>query len=893
MTLSVSDSDYGDTVEITGYRVENHCALIRTTGGTSLSNGIVVKPGTAQGNEISSFSTNFVVNQQIAHGVFTGNPSLCQARVVIEVRDRIGEAGDTQDVAQCTANFTVRNEAPQLGAVEMYDRDPVTSLRRSGNLVNGSSAVWLSSQDFNSRPAQCNSPVDVDGNPVTDCDPETPIRTKTNPFEFFFTVSDANGAKDINYGGIWIQRNDIPGGANAPVYPVVSNTARSSFTAMYSDYSDRFIANGFHWITRADHNANLATGTNRFSGMRLGGGGSGNSSSGLRSSLYREWQSVGFPDCLETSYGCQNTNVPSASQSGFNGNGADYHNYLWDVVSNTTNYICYDNTFSPRVTSNCDQSCAACVRRSQTSAIQQVDANTMRFGFEIQVNEPMAEGRYAVLLMADDKVGVGLNSGPQWASFTRSGAYCSGCGANQFVLGIDKSFPTYTTRFREGIGDEIYADVANISDNLSGYGGLYRIVYYKQDPEGTRSFLTNSALTCQFNGQQNCYTGPTPQSGFTFVGYGVRGKDLVRAYVCLYDVAGNGGCRPDDMNPPFVAQSNWMKTSMGSIYSNNNPESANAFSIQMPSNPPNTDQSLADDILYAPYFNSNLHDYSFVNGAYISAATAPGVSGGQSGQQGGLQGYYRQLTAGNLFNRSGLIDNSGTRIGSGGWYARLLSISNFNCPSLRNVGTTLPSGVNSECHTFNETSPAMLQSRLSDATSKNKITILTLPTGSVHNINTDLVCKNTNIVFIASGTLAINSQLRKSRTGLSPDVCLFVVNDGATLQIGDQADNQSLSGTTEIDRFEGSVVADGNFITPLGSRGSNGKFDQLQIHGFVYASKVTPLFQRDLVFSENRQLPSEWIIYDAQVNEGLRKLLGVSRYSELKCGASSHPVCEE
>jgi hypothetical protein len=131
MTLSVSDSDYGDTVEITGYRVENHCALIRTTGGTSLSNGIVVKPGTAQGNEISSFSTNFVVNQQIAHGVFTGNPSLCQARVVIEVRDRIGEAGDTQDVAQCTANFTVRNEAPQLGAVEMYDRDPVTSLRRS------------------------------------------------------------------------------------------------------------------------------------------------------------------------------------------------------------------------------------------------------------------------------------------------------------------------------------------------------------------------------------------------------------------------------------------------------------------------------------------------------------------------------------------------------------------------------------------------------------------------------------------------------------------------------------------------------------------------------------------------------------------------------------------
>lgn len=891
MNLTVTDADYGDTVEITGYRVENHCALIRTTGGASLSNGIVVKLG-SDSPGYTMQNNQFVINQQIAHGVYTGNPSLCQARVVIEIRDRIGEAGDTQDIAQCSATFTVRNEAPQLTGVELYDRDPVNSLRRPGNLVNGSAAVWVSSQDFNARPAQCNSPVDVDGNPPTDCDPETPIVTKTNPFEFFFTVRDGNGARDINYGGIWLQRSDIPNGANAPVYPVVSGGSRTSITAMYSDYSDRFISNGFHWITRADLNANLATGTNRFSGMRIGGSGTGNSSSPFRSSLYREWQIAGFPDCLETSYGCQTSNIPPSSQGGFGGNAGNYHDYLWDVVSNTNNYICYDNSLSPRVTSTCDNSCAACIRRSQTNAIQQVDNNTVKFGFEIQANETLGEGRYSILLMADDKVGVGLNAGPQWGAFTRNGAYCTNCGANQFVLGIDKSFPTYTTRFREGIGDEIYADVANITDNLSGYAGLYRIIYYKQDPEGIRTFLTNAGLNCQYNGQQNCYTGPTPQSGFTFLGYGVRGKDIVHAYVCLYDVAGNGGCRRDDMNPEFVAQANWMKTSMGSIYSNVSSSSASAFSVQMPSNPPNTDQSLADDILYAPYFNSNLHDYSFTNSAYISAAIAPGISGGQQNQQGGVQGFYRRLDAAHLFNRTGIIDNSGTRIGSGGWYARILSIANYNCPGLRNLGTTSELGVNNRCHTFTESSASMLQGRLGDASSQNKIIILNLPNG-IQNVNTDLTCRNTNIIFIASGTLAINGQLRKSRAGLASDACVFVVNEGATLQIGDLPESQSLAGTTEIDRFEAGVIADGNFITELGTRGSNGKFDQLQIHGFVYAAKTTPLFLRDLVFSENRQLPSEWIIYDAQMNDALRSLLGVSRYSDLRCGASSHPVCEQ
>jgi hypothetical protein len=888
MTLTVNDPDYGDTVEITNYRVDNHCALIRTTGGTSLSNGIVVKPGTGEGNEVTGWATNFIVNQQLAHGVFTGNPSLCQARVVIEIRDRIGDAGDTQNTVTCSANFTVRNEAPQLGAVEMYDRDPVSSLRRAGNQVNGSPTVWLSSQDFAQRPQQCTTAVDINGNPTTTCATQTPIVTKTNPFEFFFTVSDANGSNDINYAGIWLQRNDLPGGGNAPIYPVTASSSRRSFTAMYSDYSDRFIANGFHWITRADHNANLATGTNRLSGVRLGGGGSGNSSSSFRTSLYRGWQSVGFPDCLETSYGCQTSNVPVVSQGVFNGTSGTADAYLWDVVATSNNYICYDNSMHPRVSSGCDNSCAACVRRAQTNPVQQLNATTIRFGFEIQINEPLLEGRYAILLMADDKVGVSLNAGPQWASFTQNGAYCTNCGANQFALGVDKSFPTYTTRFREGIGDEIYADVANIADNLSGYAGLYRIVYFKQDPTGVRTFLTNATGTCQFNGQQNCYAGPTPQSGFTFLGYGVRGADVVRAFVCLYDVAGNGGCRPDDMNPAFVAQDNWMKTSMGTVYSNLNASSNAAFQVQVPSNPPNVDitNTLAGDLLYAPY---NDQQNTILSGAYITAATAPGVTGGNNNRQAGVNNNYRALSASNHFNVTGIIDNVGTRYGNSGWYARTLSLANYNCPILKQAGTTLPSGFNSACQEFTGGTLATLD-QIENTQVKNKIITLNLPSGSRTRTTKDYNCSNNNLIFIASGHLEWVRQLRKNTANVTPDACVFVIAAGATLTIGDEPDNQY---APDVDRFHAGVIADGSFVTELGARGSNGKFDQLQIHGFVFSARTAPRFERDLIFSVNKQLPSELLVYDPVIIDSMRPLLGTSQYSEFRCGTSSHPVCTD
>lgn len=893
MTLNVSDADYGDTVEITGYSVSNYCAQIRTLGGTALSNGIVVKAGSD--NSSNTFQSNtFVLNQQVAHGVFNpvGANSLCQATVTVQITDRIGDAGDSQSTRTCSASFTVQNQAPQLQDVELLDLDPVASLRKPGDQINGQPTVWVSSQDVANRPQRCSTPVDLNGTLPPECTTKSPIVTKTNPFQFSFTVSDGNGAKDLNYASIWLQRSDIPNGNVAPQYPVVSSGTRRSFAAMYSDYNDRTVVPGWssHWITRADLTTKLSD-FNKLSGLRLGNTGIGSSSSPYQTSTYREWQTVGFPDCLDTSEKCTTANVPNASKSGFGGNVNSYNSYIWDSVANGSNYICYDNTLSPKVTSSCDNSCAACIRRSQTTPVQEVNANTLKYTFELLINESLNEGLYAILLQADDKVGASLNNGATWGTFNRNGAYIAGGGTNQFHLGVDKTPPVFQTTFREGIGDEIIADVSKPTDGSgSGFAGIYRVVYYKINPTtNVKSFLT-TLPGCVYDGSDGngtCLGSTATANGFSFTGYGVRGKDLVHSYVCAYDVAGNGGCRRDDMNPEFQAADKWMKTSLGSIYTNTSISASNGFEVQLPSYPVNLDSSQANDILYAP-FSSNKQQNSIVSHFFVTGASGSGVSGGNQQRNAGMENAYRKIDdANNVFNKFGIIDNSGTKVGSGGWYNRLLSVANFNCPILRTQGTTLPSGYNSSCQPFAGSDEATLRF-ISDTTVENKLITMNIPTGTTLDINSNLVCKNNNMIFIASGILSINAQLTKSGTGLQPDNCTFVVASGATLQIGDIMDNQF---SADVDRFEGSVIADGDFITPTGVRNTNLKYNQLQIHGLVYMSKNAPQFKRDLVFSENRNFPSEWLIYDAQSNDSLRDILGVYKYSEIKCGASSHPVC--
>lgn len=881
MTLTVNDADYGDTVEITNFSVTNSCATVKTTGGGEPF-GAVVKVGSNTPGQTSQ-SNQFIINQKLTHGVFVGANSQCQGTVTMEIRDRVGDATDTQSVAQCTANFTVTNDPPQLVSTELYDRDPVTSVRRGGNQINGQQTIWVGSSASATRPGTCTSPVDIN---TLNCANSTPVATRGNPYEFAFTVSDANGVNDINYAGVWLQRNDIPSGATAPQLPTVQSGTRSSIQALYNDYNDRQVVqfSGVnHWTTRADFNTNLLSGVNKLSGFRNGLlGGYQSSSSPYQTSLFRAWQIAGFPDCLDTSAKCAWANVPTASQSGFTGTNTLLSNYAWDVVANSTNYICYDATLNARVTSTCDASCSACIRRATSNPIQQINPTTMRFSYELLINEPLPEGYYSLFVMADDKVGVPLNNAStQWAKFDRNGAYCTSCGANQFRIGIDKTPPQYTVTLSEGIGDETVATVSAPTDNMSGIGGLFRTVFTKENTLG-KVFLTNQNATCIFNGTAPCYSGGIT-SGFQFRGYGARGNDIMRAQVCIYDIAGNGVCRPDSNNPPFQAQDKWLKTSLGDVYSNTDSAGIGGFQVQLPNAPGNTDASTAPTLLYAPF---TTQQNTITSHLYASASGASGVSGGNASRQGGINNFYRSLDGSSLFNVSGFVDPSGARYGTGGWFNRLLALSNYNCPLLKANGTTLVTGYNSLCQEFNGATLATLDF-MENTTVKNKMITLTLPTSGVTTVTRDMTCANTSLIFIQTGHLRFPRQLRNN-TDNQADACVFIIASGAALTIADTPDNES---STDVDRFDASIVADGNFTTEFGAKSANQKYAQLQLFGLVFSSRNAPLFKRDLVFSENKRFPSEWLIYNADVVESLRPILGLRQSSEIKCGTSSHPVC--
>jgi hypothetical protein len=159
-------------------------------------------------------------------------------------------------------------------------------------------------------------------------------------------------------------------------------------------------------------------------------------------------------------------------------------------------------------------------------------------------------------------------------------------------------------------------------------------------------------------------------------------------------------------------------------------------------------------------------------------------------------------------------------------------------------------------------------------------------------------CRNNTLIFVPTGiNVAISSQLVKA-TGT--DNCVFVIADGGKLSILDNETQQfekdnspSTEKDVDIDIFQASIIAEGTFETVKGNKGADEKFDQLQIHGFVFSRKTTPKLGRDLVFSENTKYPSEWLFYDSTVLHNLRDILGTTKYIELKCGTSAHPVCSD
>jgi hypothetical protein len=906
ITLSVQDKDYGDTVQLSGYSVSNYCAKILTTGGTEPQN-LVVKAGSDNPNDTTA-SVVFNVDHINAHGIFTPDPtannpfrSLCNSTITFEITDVKGDELDATTTRQCSASFRVVNDAPELASnVEIYDLDPVTNVRTSGNLVNGN-AIYVASSNVNERPNYCSDPLNA--NTLECAGAKSPVKTRTNPFDVVYTVRDDNGLKDINYASLWLQKNGEPN------YPVQTGGGRrKSVQGIFSDYrttelNNRFEDdNRFHWITRADFNTNLLTASNpnsNFFGIRTGLTGTGSyvASKRFQVSTFQQWQAQGFPDCLDKSNKCKfPNNVPNSSQALLSTDRNDRGNYTWDVTADTPfnksqKWVCYDTDLTTKLVDNCDGTCAACIRRSPSSAsngVEQVDANTLRFRFQLQVNDRMLEGNYSLRLTADDKVGSRLNnSSNEWVAVRRNGVVCAAgncANGNNLDIYLDKTAPDATISFQQGTGDELRAVVTGLNDFTEGSGvaGKYGLVMMRQTEAGTKEFL-KTRTGCTLDGSANsvnCAAAGIAE-GYTFSGVGLQGGDIVSAYVCIYDRAGNGACKKDKYQA-YTVQDNWVKTSLGTIYSNSQVGSNRALKVQLPS-APNDRSKAAKTGVNQPSLTYNSYvdqKYTLLTGMFITGAQAAGVQGGNSDQfPSGFQGAYRNLTS-NSWLRVGITDTTSVT----DWYARTLALANFNCPNL-----------GSNCVRFTAGDKNQFAAQLADASAAFKI--ITVNANMTIDFAT-ISCRNNTLIFVPTGiNVAISSQLVKA-TGT--DNCVFVIADGGKLSILDNETQQfekdnspSTEKDVDIDIFQASIIAEGTFETVKGNKGADEKFDQLQIHGFVFSRKTTPKLGRDLVFSENTKYPSEWLFYDSTVLHNLRDILGTTKYIELKCGTSAHPVCSD
>lgn len=935
--LTVTDNDWGDAVEITGIKILdvqgqlNSCAQITGTSGQSLL-GAVVRPGRSDSDKARiSETTNFLVDARESHGVYTRNAngrSVCQGILNIEIRDldSDGAGPDKSDVAVCKVNVTVTNHAPTVSGIRLEDRDTMTAMRTSGNLINGTDTIvnvgsrLTTANKF--RAYYCKETL-ANIMPITcPVGAEEYLSGVKNPLFFEFTVTDRNGANDIMQAGVWLQLRETGKNSNVANFPLVG-AQRFSFQALYSEKEtlkigafDHFTSRGC--LTEACGPLNMTTSPKTvFTGLgritSLGNPATVGSKNGnlymsqaadrKKSATTNEWHRVGYPDCLVRG-GCNNTNVPAVAKLAATADTTLPDNYAWAIGADENNMLCYPKAgHAPTVvaasSSNiCPANCAACIKREGMEA-KGTDSITYRFGLyfndgESSTGQGMPSGDYSLLISALDKVGAPLyqveGKGPEgWTLFDKFGEVCQGASCvsgNGFRIRYDTIAPQVTvTNWSSNADNETVRAVVSIVDNTGGSGvrGVTnRFLAFQNmvdgEPSGTWEWTKKEASDEDFDGKNDHqrFTG----SSMTLIGRGMSSGDEIVAGLCAYDAAGNMGCGKNAENYVFLA--NWMKTSFGNIYSGTG--SSAPFSMSLPSNQVFNGNETRDETrkeskqysqvtIYSPYSEQ---EFTVGTGLLLSSSGASnsGLLGGKSSGSTqtplGFLNNYRQGSGTTVYNFFSL-----TSFSQGNEFERLQTIAKVNCQLLNagNPGTCTESSSISEL-------------------GSNNYTVLTVNSAS---ISSDLVCKKVNVIFI-TGDVRITGNLTKEN---EQSGCLFVVGNGGSLSVQDRPSGQR----TEVSGGKGAPIVDQFHAGIVGTNGSTVSFkkpetpartgnDRLEIHGWVYTVGKPANFLRDLAAVDNRRFPAEWIIYDATLLDVLRPLVGFEKTADLLCGTSGHVLCQ-
>jgi hypothetical protein len=199
------------------------------------------------------------------------------------------------------------------------------------------------------------------------------------------------------------------------------------------------------------------------------------------------------------------------------------------------------------------------------------------------------------------------------------------------------------------------------------------------------------------------------------------------------------------------------------------------------------------------------------------------------------------------------------------------------------------------CELLSSQSPGICKSSgttIADTSDPAKIKII-LITANLPIVTQNLTCTNSSIILVAPGVnLTLNGQVRKLN---AQSGCLFVLGDNSSLTIDDVTADNAV-GKPNVDLFEAAVIAGQNarFTVAKGPKGAVTKrYDRLEIKGFIYSANVEPVFKRILPSVDNKRYPAEWLVYDANVLDAFRSVLGLERTVDLVCGTSNHILCGE
>jgi len=915
-TLTATDPDWGDNVFVRSATVTNNCAKITTVGGSELTGLQSVRPGSDNPNQLSG-SLTLQVDPRGMHGVFGGGigNSVCTGTLVIELLDEDMDLDGPDTSAfpypKCSIEITVTNEAPTLTDITIRDRDGlngITDIPEPGDMLDGRSKLYVGSPlirkpEEEVRASYCSKALNNTLSPII-CTPgdETygaSYSRKRNPFVIDFTVSDANGRADIMQAGLWIQQTAV--NANQAALPLTQSGDRKSFQAMYSEKENMQVVSGnsrWNFVSRACIGDGCGPKELQSSSKQLFSAlgyipsfadtvtNNGNVKEGKTAwASSKDWQKVGFPDCLDSTAGCLNANVPTTAQSNAPiGTAAvapnNWANYEWSVAADESHLICYkSNSAVPEVvplpsSDVCPANCAACARRLGVTTVSG-NSNALRFSFEVYMNDRnggdgMKDGTYAVFLSALDKVSAPLNNVTDkgnddgWTRFTKSGAVCTGatCPAGEeFTLVFDSTPPDVTVTVAGPTDSDSVTTTVKATDATSAVAGITnRYVGLRGSvdgvPEPSVTWAQKSDGT-PFDGALDHVTiiPASPSTQADALAKGIAANSAVVAGACAYDLAGNMKCSGSPETYTFKAS--WIKTSYGDVYSKG------GVSLSLPTDDGTTDETAT---VSSPY---GQQIFTFATGILsLSAASDTGLQGGHKIGSSlfplGFLRNYRDESSSNIFNIFAYRPSM-----PGDEYTRLRSLATLNCEVL-NTGASTKVCDNSTGTNLNVA----------------PYTIVTL------GANTDwsssvLSCTKVNIIFVNSGKLTLGS--------ISPAVgggCLFVVNAGASLEIADTSAQGKVAGKLKFDSFEAAIVSAGGNVQVGKSFKSASGSDYLKLNGFIYSSVTAPKFLREVAQVDIPSYPSEWLLYDASLLDSLRPLLGFEKTADLTCGTSNHILCK-